>query len=212
YMSHSFPTRRFSDLLPIEDVVRNIFNEQLKIFNDLGCYLEEASIDFTDAAETFQILRANEFALNYGELYFSHKKEIKETVNWNIKKGIELTSNQLKRAEISRSSLYNKTNDFFEKYDFFITPVSQVQPFDAKIEYPTEINGKQMNTYIDWMEASSIITITGCPAISVPAGFTDDGLPFGLQIVAPINQEKSLLEIAYLFEQATKHGLKRPNL
>src|SRR5699024_3012142 len=103
----------FGAALPIEDVVRNIFNEQLKIFNDLGCYLEEASIDFTDAAETFQILRANEFALNYGELYFSHKKEIKETVNWNIKKGIELTSNQLKRAEISRSSLYNKTNDFF---------------------------------------------------------------------------------------------------
>lgn len=202
----------FGAAVPIEDNVRNIFNEQLKVFNDLGCYLEEASIDFTNAAETFQILRANEFALNYEDLYLTHHKEIKETVNWNIKKGIELTSNELRRAEKERSSLYNKTNDFFEKYDFLITPVSQVQPFDANIEYPTEINGKKMNTYIDWMEASSIITVTGCPAISVPAGFTEDGLPFGLQIVAPINEEESLLKIAYLFEQATRHGLKRPSL
>lgn len=196
----------------VAENVREIFNKQIKIFNDLGCYVEEASIDFTNAAETFQILRANEFALNYEKLYLAQEKKIKETVNWNIQKGLKLTSHDIRRAETNRSSLYNKANVFFEKFDFLIAPVSQVQPFDADIEYPREINGKKMDTYIDWMESCSIITVSGCPAISIPAGFTEDGLPFGLQIVAPINQEKSLLKIAYMFEQVTNYNLKRPIL
>jgi amidase len=199
--------------VPISTSVRKMFNRQLDVFNNLGCFLEEDSIDFTNTAETFQILRANEFALSYEDIYLLDKeKYIKETVRWNIKKGVELKSSDIRRAEKDRSLLYNKTNIFFEKYDFLITPVSQVQPFDAGIEYPTEINGNKMNTYIDWMESCSIITVTGCPAISIPAGFAEDGLPFGLQIIAPFNQDISLLKIAFIFEQATKHGLKRPSL
>lgn len=199
--------------IPVSIEVREIFNKQLEVFNNLGCLLEEDCIDFTNTAETFQILRANEFALNYEDLYLLDKeKYIKETVKWNIKKGIELKSNDIRRAEKDRSLLYNKTNVFFEKYDFLIAPVSQLQPFDANIEYPVEIDGTEMNTYIDWMESCSIITVTGCPAISIPAGFTEDGLPFGLQIIAPLNQDMSLLKIAFVFEQVTKYGLKRPNL
>jgi len=91
-------------------------------------------------------------------------------------------------------------------------PVSQVQPFDIEIEYPTEINDCKMSNYIEWMESCSHISITGCPAISVPAGFCEKGLPFGIQIVAPNNKDFRLLQIAYAFEQATKYNEIHPDL
>ena len=197
-------------MVPIEQKVRTIFNQQISKFEDLGCFVEEASINLTGAAETFQILRAHEFSIGYEDIYLSHQSKIKETVLWNIEKGLNLTSKDIRNAEIQRTNIYNEANNFFKDYDFMISPVSQVQPFDAKIEYPTEIDGIKMETYVDWMESCSIITVTGCPAISVPAGFTEDGLPFGLQIIAPLNQEEALLNIAYAFEQATKYGLVRP--
>jgi amidase len=88
--------------------------------------------------------------------------------------------------------------------------VSQVPPFPADQEFPTSINGRPMETYLDWMRSAYFITVTGCPAISVPGGFTLDGLPVGIQIVAPHNQERRLLEVAYAFEQATRFGQQHP--
>src|SRR5699024_10694493 len=101
---------------------------------------------------------------------------------------------------------------FFKKYDYLVMPVSQVQPFDITKEYPTIINNCKMSNYIEWMESCSHISITGCPAISIPAGFCDNGLPFELQIVAPNNEDSRLLKIAYAFEQATKYSERHPVL
>ena len=102
--------------------------------------------------------------------------------------------------------------DFFADYDVLVLPVSQVPPFPADQEFPTTVNGRPMESYLDWMRSAYFITVTGCPAISVPAGFTSDGLPVGIQIVAPHNQERRLLEVAHAFEQATGYGERRPPL
>jgi amidase len=101
---------------------------------------------------------------------------------------------------------------FFAEYDVLVLPTSQVPPFPADQEYPTEINGRPMATYLDWMRSAYFITVTGCPAISVPAGFTRDGLPVGIQIVAPANQERRLLEVAHAYERLTGVGQRRPDL
>jgi amidase len=102
--------------------------------------------------------------------------------------------------------------DFFQGYDVLLLPVSQVAPFPADQEFPTSINGKPMTSYLDWMRSAYLITVTGCPAISVPAGFTADGLPVGVQIVARHNQERRLLEVAAAFEARTNVGDRRPTL
>jgi amidase len=91
---------------------------------------------------------------------------------------------------------------FFQSYDVLVLPVSQVPPFPADQEYPTQINGRPMASYLDWMRSAYFITVTGCPAISVPAGLTPDGLPVGVQIVAPHGADRRLLEIAAAFEEA----------
>jgi len=90
--------------------------------------------------------------------------------------------------------------------------VSQVPPFEGDEEYPTAINGKPQETYLDWMRSAYLITVTGCPAISVPAGFTREGWPVGVQIVAAPKQERHLLEVAHAFEQLTVAGDRRPDL
>jgi amidase len=91
---------------------------------------------------------------------------------------------------------------FFESYDVLVLPTSQVPPFPAEQEYPTEINGRPMTSYLDWMRSCYVITVTGCPAISVPAGETSTGLPVGVQIVAPFGRDRRLLGVAAAFEAA----------
>jgi amidase len=100
--------------------------------------------------------------------------------------------------------------EFLEEYEFLLLPVSQVPPFDVKQRWVTEIEGVEMETYIDWMKSCYYITVTGLPAISVPCGFTDEGLPVGLQIVGRHQDEWGVLQLAHAFEQATGAGRRCP--
>lgn len=108
--------------------------------------------------------------------------------------------------------MYSEVARFFEKYEYFVLPVTQVEPFDVTTEYPTTVAGEKMPTYIDWMRSCWYVTFMACPCISVPAGFSASGLPVGLQIVGRHRGDWSVLQIAHAFEQATRHGAKRPNL
>ena len=108
--------------------------------------------------------------------------------------------------------MYDQSRAFFERYDYFVLPVTQVSPFDVDTPYPTEIAGQTMATYLDWMRSCWYVTFMTAPAISVPAGFTPAGLPVGLQIVGRHRDEWSVLQLAHAFEQATRHGLRRPPL
>ena len=101
---------------------------------------------------------------------------------------------------------------FMEDHEFLILPVSQVPPFDVKKRVVEEINGIKMETYIDWMKSCYYISATGHPAISVPCGFTREGLPVGVQIVGRRQDEFGVLQLAHAFEKQTKTGQKRPTL
>ena len=112
----------------------------------------------------------------------------------------------------TQTRLYDQSRTFFERYDYFVLPVTQVSPFDVDTPYPSEIAGQKLPTYLDWMRSCWYVTLTTAPAISVPAGFTPAGLPVGLQIVGRHRDELSVLQMAYAFEQATRHGARRPAL
>ena len=136
----------------------------------------------------------------------------KQSLKDNILLGADLTGGDVARAYQQLTSIHDRMRAFFETYDVLALPVSQVPPFSADLEYPSEINGEAQETYLDWMRSAYLITVTGCPAISVPAGFTDEGWPVGLQLVGPVRGERRLLEIAHAFEQATRVGDRRPSL
>ncbi|GIT15372.1 MAG: hypothetical protein CM1200mP36_11280 [Gammaproteobacteria bacterium] len=102
---------------------------------------------------------------------------MKDTVIWNTELGLDLTAREIAEAQVARTALFRRVTTFLEEYEFLVLPVSQVPPFPVEVEWPTEIDGVQMETYIDWMATCYAITCTGLPAISVPCGFTQDGLP-----------------------------------
>ncbi len=198
--------------LPVEPAVTAVLESQRGAFSDIGCDVEEASPDLSGADEVFQTLRGVGFVNAFGTLLDQHPTAFKQTIVWNVQFGRSLTGTQVGEATQLRSQIFTRMHDFMEKYEFLIAPVNQVVPFPIDVEYPTEINGERMNTYLDWMRSCSAITVTGHPAISVPCGFTPDGLPVGVQIIGRYRDELRLLQFAYAFEQRTRTGERRPAL
>jgi len=196
--------------LPVDRRVVQALQAQRHVFEDLGCIVEEACPDFRDAHEVFMTLRAYWFELQLGTVLDAHPGMLKDTVIWNIEAGRKLTGIQLARTEKLRTALFERMHRFMQAYDFIVFPVNQVPPFPVEQQYVTEIDGVQMESYVDWMRSCYCVTATAHPAISVPCGFTAEGLPVGMQIVGRHHGEFELLQIAYAFEQATGFGRRRP--
>jgi amidase len=202
----------FKDLggAPFDARVRAVVDGQRKTFESLGCVVEQAEPDFASAEIAFRILRAWNSANTYGARLRQHPEAFKDTLTGEIEEGLRLTGNDLARAETAHGQIWRTFQAFLEKYEYFVLPTTQLPPFDVKTPYPTEIAGVRMGSYIDWMKSCWYISATGNPAASVPAGFTPEGLPVGLQIVGRNKEDFSVLQMAHAFEQATGAGKKRP--
>lgn len=198
--------------LPVDPQVRHALAGARTVLQAIGCDVEEDTPDLSGADEAFSTWRAVGFAAAYGSLLAHHRDRLKDTVVWNIEQGLAVTGEDLARATRLRAQVYQNAHQFFGSYDVLCAPVTQVPPFDVNVEWVHEIDGAPMATYIDWMRSCSRITMTGLPALSVPCGFTDDGLPIGLQMVGPAGGERLLLQLAHAFENATAHGRRAPVL
>ena len=196
--------------LPVEPEVRQVMRAARSVFEQLGCEVIDDSIDLAEAGEIFMLWRAWRTELRISPLMKEHRHQLKDTVIWNAEQGLDLTGPQLARAEAKRTEIYHRMRAFMQRYQFFILPVNQVVPFSVDLDYPREIAGVKMETYIDWQKTAYFISAMGNPAISVPAGFTDSGLPVGIQIVGGHRQDFEVLQMAYAVEQATRFGERRP--
>jgi amidase len=196
--------------LPFDAQVRGIVDGQRVTIEALGCRVEDAEPDFTGADEVFKVLRAWLFEARYADLVVTARSQIKDTVIEEVERGARLTGQQVSRAEVQRTQLYDRVRIFFDVHEFLVLPTVQVPPFDARRPYVTEIQGQAMHSYIDWMRSCYYISTVGHPAISVPCGFTQEGLPVGIQIVGRHRDEWGVLQLAHAFEQATGFGRRRP--
>jgi amidase len=196
--------------LPMDPRVTAVLEPQKKIFSSLGCIVEEAQPDFSGATEAFETLRAVGFLGRYGAVMKDHRNKLKDTVIWNIEEGLKRSAEQIARAETLRTALFHRLRAFLERYEFLVCPVNQLPPFPVDVQWPREIAGVPMGNYLDWMKSCYYITLTSHPAISVPAGFTEDNLPVGIQIVGRYRDDFGVLQLAHAFEQATEHWKRRP--
>jgi len=205
-------TRDFHGL-PMDPQVLAVMDQQKKILRSLGCKVEDACPDFSGAKEAFETIRSVSFAQKYAPLLKTHPHLLKDTVVWNIKQGLAVTGAQMGQAENLRTQLFQRMREFLERYEFFIGPVNQLPPYSVDLDYPRTIAGTRMENYLDWMKSCYYITITSHPAISVPAGFTDDagplakdalGLPVGLQIVGRYRDDFGVLQLAHAYEQESR--------
>src|SRR4051812_36853560 len=182
----------------VDDEVAAIVSSSASVFGSV----DSAHPDLSEADDTFRTLRAWHFQARFGALLAEHPDAFKQSLADNIRLGEALTGADVARAYAQRTTLSERMREFFSSYDVLVLPVSQVPPFPADQEFPTSINGQPMETYLDWMRAAYFITVTGCPAISVPFGHTASGLPVGIQIVAAHGRDRFLLEVAAAFEAA----------
>ena len=187
-----------------------VVDRQRATFEALGATVEDAAPDLSGLDEAFRILRAWYFEMALGAEYRRSPDQLKDTVRWNVEQGLRLTGPEVARAEVLRTQAFHRVRRFFERFDFFVLPTVQVLPFDVTIPYPMEVGGQPSETYLDWMRSCYLISAVGNPALSVPAGFSTEGLPVGLQIVGRHRDDWGVLQLGHAFEEATGFGRTAP--
>ncbi|MBT4126152.1 MAG: amidase [Chloroflexi bacterium] len=197
---------------PIDAENSRVTESQKHVFENLGLIVEDDEPDFSTTDEIFQVLRAYSFAVKHEGHLRDHPELLKETVRWNAEQGLKQSAIDVAHAEQLRTRLWEQLMVFFDKYEFLALPVTSVPPFSIDLEYPADINGIVPETYLDWMWPCYTISVTGLPAMSVPAGFTKDGLPVGLQLVGRPRDEMGLLQLASAFEGETNFYKQRPGV
>ena len=187
-------------ITPVDAEVAALCGEATARFADLGAGVENASPDLGSAVDVFTTLRAAQFAGAMEPLLDAHRDRLKPEVVWNIEHGLSLTAGQIGRAERERGLLQRRMAQFLSDFDLLCCPAAIVPPFPVEQRYLAELNGHRFPSYIDWVSINYAITLTGCPALSLPCGFTAAGLPVGLQIVGPPRGEAKLLAAAAMLE------------
>ena len=186
--------------LAVERAVRDALAGVPERLESHGCVVAAAFPDLRNVSDAFQTLRAVGFERNLGTLYDQRPEALKETIRWNIELARRQSAADVGIALRERAALQERVRRFFERYDVIALPTVQVAPFPIELDWVREIEGVPMDNYLSWMRSCTDITMTGCPAISVPGGFTADGLPIGLQLVAPPGRELLLLQVAHALD------------
>lgn len=187
-------------ITPVDPEVAAITRKAASRFVEAGAIVEEAHPDLREAHECFHVLRAFDFAISKAALLRDKRDQLKPEVIWNIEEGLKLTVEQLERAEGQRVAMTMRTIDFFKSYDLLLTPATIVAPFPIENRYVAECAGKKFDNYVEWLGIVYAITLTCCPALSLPCGFTASGLPVGLQMVSAPRGEAALLAGAKVLE------------
>ena len=198
----------YGGYLPMEQGVLDLCRDSLTFFEDLGCTVEEATVDYSMERLWQTWLVHRHWAIGgLAAALTEHKDKMKPEVLWEIEGGQGLTASDISRASAARSDWYRAVLALFDSYDFLVLPSAQVFPFDAETHWPRDVGGREMDTYHRWMEVVIGGTLSGCPIINIPAGFNADGLPMGMQLWGPKNGEMDVLKMAYAYEQASRWNI-----
>ena len=204
----------FGGAAPYEPGVLDLCRAALKTFESMGCVVEEAVPDHSAEAAWQAFMRLRWWTEGGSLLAYyqdpAKRALLKPEAVWEIENGLKLSAYDVTAASVTRTAWSNAVGRLFERYDYLVAPTAQVFPFDIKEHWPHEIAGQGMSTYHEWMKAVCLVTMTGCPSLAVPAGFGPQGLPMGLQIIAPVHHEMACLQLAHAYDQASQWTRKRP--
>jgi amidase len=204
----------FGGAAPCEEGVLALCEAALGTFEALGCIVEPAAVAFDHerAWQAFLTLRA----WQTGSTLLVHHQDLatrdllKPEAVLEVETGLGLSAFDITAASVARSEWTAAFRRLWERFDYLVAPTAQLFPFDAEARWPREIAGRSMRTYHEWMKGVCLVSLTGCPSLAAPAGFSPSGLPMGLQIIAPAHQDMACLELAAGYEQASPWTDARP--
>jgi amidase len=203
----------FKGHTPCEPGVLEVCLRAVKTFESLGGVVEEATPDFDFEAVWQSVIRLRGWQQGAALLAYyndpAKRALLKPEAIYEVETGLRQSAYDITAASAVRTDWSTAVRRFFERYDFFIAPTAQVFPFDVAQHWPKEIAGRTMQTYHEWMKATLLVTMSGCPALAAPGGFNDQGLPIGIQIIAPNRQELSCLQLAFAYESAADPAIFR---
>ena len=203
-------TPNLNGLIPVDAEVARIAEGSTRIFKSLGAKIETACPDFSEVNEIVLATRGLSMVALHADKLAKWKEQMQKGLVWNIEQGLRLTPQELGRGEKLRTKLWHRVRTFMDTHDLMILPTVAVPPFPVEQPYPAEINGKKLENYTQWFFLTYGISVTGLPAISIPCGFTQSGLPVGLQIVGRRRQEVAVLRAAAAFEAAAPWSDRLP--
>ena len=185
---------------PVDPLTRAIVRQAADKLANAGIEIVEASPDFGGAMEAFHVLRGLGYATNMQALLRNHRDKLKPDVIWNIEQGMALTAERIGKALLRRSRLYGDMVAFFSKYEFLLAPGACCPPNPIEERWVREVDGHTFENYIGWLTLPAVITLTTCPALAIPAGFTADGRPVGIQLVGAPRGDAEVLSAGAAIE------------
>ncbi len=194
-------TANYGGALPVDRETQEICAEAVRRLESVGCVVEEAFPELGPVEEVFLALRSQNFVVDRELQIAASRKDFKPDIIWNTEIGLNQTTSRLAWADRERAALYRRFAKFFETYDVLITPGAATPAWDVRLRTRDEIDGVPTANYMSGSALTSAITLTSCPAVSVPCGFDRFGRPVGLQVVAPARGEAQALAAARVFEQ-----------
>lgn len=199
--------------LPVETEVLEVLEGTVADIPQLGHTVKTIALDeLKGAMPVFETLRAAAYAMLAGTTYKQHAARLKKTLGENIRRGLELDSDAIYRAEMQRTVIDTALQQVFNRFDYLLLPTTQVMPFPVEVEFPTSVNGKSMQSYIEWMSSCCILSPFDVPCLSLPAGFSSGSVPVGIQIVGRLGDEQGLLRLAYALQQMAPHWQRAPKM
>jgi amidase len=195
-------TSDLDGLIPVDEEIRRVAGDAIKVFRKLGARVEAACPAFSEVPDIIRGTRAVTMVALHADKLPRWREQMQKELVSDVEHGLALTIRDIARSELLRSVLWQRVQTFMTTRELLVLPTVAVPPFPVEQPYPTEINGKPLDNYFQWFSLTYGITLTGLPAISVPCGFTRSGLPVGLQIVGRRRQEAAVLRAAAAFEAA----------
>ncbi len=183
-------------ITPVDPEIATICQQAAMKFKAMGAQVDFVSPDFTGVHSSYQTLRAHSFAMALGGLYKNDPTVFKADIVDNIERGLNLTAADIVQAELTRGVLRTRMEVFFDDYDLLLCPTSIVPPFPVEQRYVTSCSGVEFSNYIDWLAIVYAITLVSLPALSLPCGYTESGMPVGLQMICRHRGDADLLSYA----------------
>ena len=196
----------------VDPLIRSTFNQRIKALSTQVKSCQWLDWDLTEGHHCFDVIRAESFLAGFAEVNRTHPETLGANVRANLAIAEKFGLADRAQAHLAQTQIFRQFQTSFEDFDLIVAPVTPLSPFPWKVPYAQDIDGVPQRNYYEWLSLTYLVTLSTCPALSLPMGLDDTGMPFGLQLIAPLRQDARLLSMARAVERwwTLQEGCSRP--